>query len=131
MNRNICPCIGETLATIVAIEALEHNAVQSERWTDFGKTLKVYDEQLFDRLKMEYPELELPITEPLAEIGASAWLIKMKEKCGIETEDIKQRLHTARDKMKAGDPSFARHLYVDAKTALLDKAIDFCGKKEE
>jgi len=38
--NKVCPCITELLVAMVGLEALEHNAVQSDMWLEVGRELQ-------------------------------------------------------------------------------------------
>ena len=123
---NICPCIGELLATMTAMEALEHNASQSRYWMELGEELKKRAPVLYEDLRLEYSGLDSPIKEPLAEWASDAWLLKVEEKCHIKTDDLRKLLTDGLKEMNEGRPQQAYFHYVDAKVKLLDRAMASC-----
>ena len=125
MSNKVCPCVGELLATMVAIEALEHNAQQSKLWMELGETLQRENKPLFEELSLSYP-LDYPILEPLAEWGLGSWLSKVEDDCHINTDDIRKLLSDASKEMKERKPRNAYFRYVDAKMKLLDRATEVC-----
>jgi hypothetical protein len=128
MAKDLCPCVGELLASMVAIEAMEHNAVQSNLWRRLGDLLRERSPKLFEEfpyLADEFP-LVNAIDEPLAEFGLAAWLSKIQEKCGMATEDLMVKNGAARKLMRANRPWDALRLYTDIKSKLLDRATEFC-----
>jgi len=125
--NNVCPCIGEMLATMVAFEAMEHNAVQSKMWLELGKELKRNAPELYEELSFQFP-LEYTITEPLTKLGAGSWLAKIEEKCGIDMKDAKDSFFKGYDDMEKYNPQAASHHFTDAKMKLLDKATGYCER---
>lgn len=123
---DICPCIGEVLATMVAIEALEHNATQSKLWMELGNELKKKRPDLYEELRLEYSYLDSPIREHLAEWAPDAWLLKIEEKCNIKTDDLRKALSDGLKEMEKGRPQQAYFRYVDIKSKLLAKAMEVC-----
>jgi len=130
MKKDLCPCIGELIGAAIAIEAQEHNAIQSKEWKTAGEIIKSEKPKLFEELADGNFPVEFPISEPLAEIFAHNWLAAIKSKCGLDTKDIKEDFLKGTDLMEENKPGLAAHHFTEAKMKLLNLAKKACENEK-
>jgi hypothetical protein len=129
--KDICPCIGELVASAVAAEALEHNAVQSQMWMRLGSIIKESAPRLYEQLQVggDFP-LDYAIRETLAIWGLASWLSQIEQKCEIPTADLMKKNMEAGDLMRENKPWKAGPIYTNIKVTLLDRATEFCKEEQ-
>lgn len=122
----ICDCIEAYTVALACAEALEHNAITGkilrEIWADLSR--EVTPEAL-EELEFRHP-LTYPISEPIAEMAILICLSDIKDKCRIETEEIRKTVVEGLEANRKSQFGAAQQKFVEAKSKLLDTAKKLC-----
>lgn len=131
----ICNCIGELLIAVAAAEAMEHNAVVSKKVLSIGVNAKrLLSEDEYDKLSFEHDWLEIPITEPFAGLAFHVAMGGIREKCGVESENVdslKKLFDEAKKDVDARRFRDAQGKFIGIKTQIMDIAEELCRNQKE
>jgi hypothetical protein len=126
---SLCKCVEPLFVALACAEALEHNAVVGREARSIGRDVqRLISETEYEELTFSHNWLEYPVTEPFAELAFAICVRDMKEKCKIETAEVRKLFDegvAANEKRNFG---LAQEKFITIKTKLLDLAKAICEK---